>query len=125
MKESMEGSKQMRKPQAIGLEDLRKCLEAGTVQEFWNVLTHQYFSSELIPGSRHVPLDTVGRASTSMPKSTSIVVYCSNYECPQSHVAAEKLAALGFTEVYVYEGGLQEWEEAGYPLVPENQVLTS
>ena len=103
----------------IDLEELRKRLAERSVDEFWNVLTDKYFSGELIPGSRHVALDTIGRVSATMPKDATIIVYCANYDCPQSAMASRKLEALGFTDVYAYEGGLQEWEEEGYELVGE------
>lgn len=47
--------------QTISIEELREQLATGGVDEFWNVLTDEYFSGELIPGSRRVPLDRVGR----------------------------------------------------------------
>lgn len=100
----------------ITLDDLRTRLAAGSIQEFWNVLTDTYFSGELIPGSRRLPLDRIGRSVAGIAREATIVVYCSSYDCPQSHAAAEKLAALGFTNVAVYAGGLQEWEEAGLEL---------
>jgi rhodanese-related sulfurtransferase len=34
-------------------------------------------------------------------------------------MAAEKLVALGFTNVLVYEGGLTEWIEQGNSIVTE------
>ena len=35
----------------------------------------------------------------------------------ESKQAAEKLASLGYTNVFAYEGGLKDWSEAGLPLV--------
>ena len=101
----------------ITIDELRSRLAAGSIDEFWNVLTDQYFSGELIPGSRRVALDTVGRVAATLDRGTTIVVYCANVDCPQSHMAARKLEALGFTSVAVYAGGLDEWEDAGLPLV--------
>jgi rhodanese-related sulfurtransferase len=106
----------------ISLDDLGNRIAAGTVQEFWNVLTDQYYSGELIPGSRRVPLDRIGRVAATLSRESEIIVYCTNFDCPQSHMAAEKLTALGFTHVLVYEGGLQEWEESGRLLVVEEGV---
>ncbi len=83
--------------------------------QFWNVLTDDYFTGEMIPGSRRVPLDKVGRevAESGLAKDAEIVVYCSGPACPQSHAAAEKLTALGFTNVSLFKGGLEEWKAAG------------
>jgi rhodanese-related sulfurtransferase len=103
----------------ITVSELHARLEIGTPAEFWNVLTDDYFTGELIPGSRRVPLDHVGREAhdAGLAKDTEIVVYCSGPTCPQSRAAAEKLAAFGFTEVRAFEGGLEAWRNAGLPLV--------
>jgi rhodanese-related sulfurtransferase len=100
---------------AIDLDELTTELRTGSVAEFWNVLTDEYFGGELIPGSRRVPLDQVGRevTRTGLPKETVIVTYCSGPACPQSRAAAEKLAALGYGNVRPFEGGLTAWKEAG------------
>jgi rhodanese-related sulfurtransferase len=85
----------------------------------WNVLTDDYFTGELIPGSRRVPVDRLGDAlrRSSLAKDAAIVVYCIGPACPQSRQAAEKLVAFGYTRVDVYEGGLQEWTQAGFGVV--------
>ena len=72
----------------------------------------------MILGSRRVPVDQVGREvrGGAIARDTSIVVYCSGPTCPQSRAAAEKLVALGFTDVDLFEGGLEEWRAAGRPL---------
>jgi rhodanese-related sulfurtransferase len=97
-------------------QELRQRLNEGAVPEFWNVLTDDYFTGQLIPGSRRVPLDRVGRevGERSLPEDTEIIVYCSGRDCPQSGAAAAKLMSLGFTNVRAFEGGLQDWTEAGH-----------
>lgn len=117
MQKAAEGTTVDRPYDTITLDELRSQLAAGSIQEFWNVLTDTYFSGEYIPGSRRVPLDQIGRSVAALSRDVTIVVYCSSFDCPQSHAAAEKLAALGFTNVAVYAGGLKEWEDAGYELV--------
>ncbi len=104
----------------ITTEQLAQELQQGTVAQFWNVLTDDYFTGAMIPGSRRVPLDMIGRevAATGLARDTAIVTYCSGPACPQSRMAAEKLTALGFTDVRAYEGGLQAWTEAGRSTEP-------
>ena len=86
--------------------------------EVWNVLTDEYFKGISLPGTVRVPLDTVGRevSNRKLPKDTQIITYCAGPKCPQSHQAAEKLATLGYTNVFVFEGGIEEWEKAGKKL---------
>ncbi|HEV8216246.1 MAG TPA: rhodanese-like domain-containing protein [Gemmatimonadaceae bacterium] len=99
----------------ISTDELAAALRAAEVDQFWNVLTAEYFGGELIPGSRWVPLDTVGREASAkrLDKSARIIVYCSGVTCPNSRDAATKLATLGFTDVRLFEGGLEAWTASG------------
>lgn len=101
----------------IDAAELKRRLDRGLRFEFWNVLTDDYFTHELIPGSRRVPLDQVGRAAAPLAKDAPILVYCSGPSCPQSRLAGEKLATLGFSRVDVFEGGLEQWKTAGHAVV--------
>ena len=109
----------------ITADALARRLAAGDVPQLWNVLTDDYFTGEMIPGSRRVPLDRVGRevAALGLPRDTAIVTYCSGPTCPQSRAAAEKLAALGFTDVRAFEGGLAEWTASGRAVEPLAAVV--
>ncbi|HEX8722753.1 MAG TPA: rhodanese-like domain-containing protein [Pyrinomonadaceae bacterium] len=105
----------MAEVRTITTEELEGRLRAGAGLEFWNVLTDEYFHGEMIPGSRRVPLDRVGREAhaAGLAGDAEVVVYCAGPECPQSRLAAEKLRALGYTNVRAYEGGLEEWKGSG------------
>jgi rhodanese-related sulfurtransferase len=46
-------------------------------------------------------------------KSALIVAYCGSPECPAWKSAATAVAALGYTNVKHYTGGLAGWKEAG------------
>ncbi len=45
-----------------------------------------------------------------------VLVYCSGVTCTDSHTFAARLRGLGFTNVKVYAGGFQEWEEMGFDI---------
>jgi rhodanese-related sulfurtransferase len=102
--------------QTISTQELHQKLQNKAGFQFWNVLTDQYFKGENILGSRHVPLDKVGAEvrQAGIPKNAEIVVYCAGPHCPQSRLAAEKLTKLGYDNVRAYEGGLEQWRQAGY-----------
>jgi rhodanese-related sulfurtransferase len=119
----MNNTETIKNTQIISTEELVTRLEQDEILEFWNVLTKQYYGFENIKGSRHVPLDRIGRevANKNILKDTEIIVYCAGPECPQSGMAAQKLLALGYINVKAYEGGLEEWEAAGLPIEQENQ----
>jgi rhodanese-related sulfurtransferase len=100
----------------ISTQELRQLRDSKRSFEFWNVLTDEWFSGENIPGSRRVPLDKVGSEvrATNLLRNAEIVVYCGGPKCPQSRMAAEKLAKLGYENARAYEGGLEEWKGFGF-----------
>lgn len=106
-------------PIVVTADDLADILSTRTPDAFWNVLTDVYFTGELIAGSRRVPVDRVGReaAETHLDRAAAIIVYCSGPTCPQSRAAAEKLVALGYRDVRLFEGGLEAWKASGRAVV--------
>ncbi len=48
-----------------------------------------------------------------LPKNRTIVIYCDGGQCELSHMVAETLANLGFTRVFIYTGGWEEWSKRG------------
>ena len=105
----------MAEVKTISTGKLQQRLAQGNSLHLWNVLTDGYFKGEMIPGSRRVPLDTIGRevSAAKSSKDEEIIVYCGGPKCPQSLQAAQKLMDLGHTNVKAYEGGLEEWKNAG------------
>jgi len=49
-------------------------------------------------------------------RDRTVVLYCASYDCPASTEAAKRLMRMGFTSVFDYKGGLEEWKRAGYPV---------
>jgi thiosulfate/3-mercaptopyruvate sulfurtransferase len=47
----------------------------------------------------------------------SLVLYCYGTDCVRSRKAGAQAARLGFRDVLWFRGGVQEWREAGYPLL--------
>jgi rhodanese-related sulfurtransferase len=81
-------------------------------------VTDENFLDENTSGWRRVPLDKVGSEvrGTNLPRNAEIIVYCDGPKCPMSRLAAEKLIKLGYDNVRAYEGGLEEWKAAGFPI---------
>jgi len=59
--------------------------------------------------------------------SRPMVLYCRNFRCVRSGIAARWAVRMGYTSVYRYPGGLFEWKEAHPELVqgtvPEQRAL--
>jgi rhodanese-related sulfurtransferase len=55
-------------------------------------------------------------------KDAEVVVYCASGPCPNSGIASNRLAALGYTNVRDYHEGKAEWVEAGLPVEGEARV---
>ena len=47
--------------------------------------------------------------------TTPLVLYCYGPECTRSRIGATRAARMGFRELYVFKGGLMEWQDADLP----------
>lgn len=101
---------------AIARDEVAAKIEAGTATVV-EALPPMYYEDVHLPGARNLPHDQVDElASAVLPdRSAEIIVYCSNEACQNSTVAARRLAQLGYTNVYDYEAGKQDWIDAGLP----------
>lgn len=100
----------------ISREQLRVELEAGAVTVV-DALGGEYYAKQHLPGA--IPLvenDVADRAAALLPnKAAPIVTYCSNPACPNSQRVADRLTALGYTNVRKYRDGIEDWTTAGLP----------
>jgi len=67
-----------------------------------------------IPGSLH--FGNMGEAVKQLNPNDEIVLYCSTKWCHDSINAGLVLEDNGFRKIYRYVGGLEDWEQAHYPL---------
>lgn len=82
-----------------------------------NLLDKEFYDDCRIKDSVHVPFDELEKFVADLDKEkVEIVVYCSNYMCSTSEHAYKKLVAMGFKHVWMYEGGMAEWYQMGYPV---------
>src|SRR5712691_10135537 len=75
------------------------------------------YQAKHIPGSIHFA--TMREALHSLNKEDEIVVYCSDASCIASGALCQLLERNGYPDVLHFAGGLQEWEQAAYPLEGE------
>ena len=73
-----------------------------------------------IEGSRHlVDRDTTcDSLATLLPGSaTPVVFYCNGINCDRSDRAVVIALDCGYTQIYWFRGGIEEWREKNYPLI--------
>jgi rhodanese-related sulfurtransferase len=50
-------------------------------------------------------------------KDAPVLFYCNGLKCGRAAKAAEKAVQLGYTKIYYYAAGMDEWNKQGLPLV--------
>ena len=101
----------------ITREELQALVEAGEVT-LVHALPEPYFRKEHIPGAVQLDHERVDeQAPGRLPdRAAAIVTYCASLACPNSGIAANRLVALGYTNVREYAEGIADWSEAGLPV---------
>ncbi|MER5867481.1 rhodanese-like domain-containing protein [Kitasatospora sp. NPDC002040] len=100
----------------ITRDELAAAIEAEAVTVL-DALGGEYYAQQHLPGALAlVPAEVEARAAALLPDlDAAIVTYCSNPACPNSGQVADRLTALGYTDVRKYREGIQDWTEAGLP----------
>jgi rhodanese-related sulfurtransferase len=100
----------------ITRDQLRAELEAGTITVV-DALGGDYYAKQHLPGAIALVEDDVADRSPALlpDRAAPIAVYCSNPVCPNSQRVADKLVALGYTNVRKYREGIEDWVAAGLP----------
>jgi rhodanese-related sulfurtransferase len=103
---------------AITRDDLNTRIAAGQPIVIVEALPESYFVKERLPGAINIPHDRIRELAPRLlpDKGAEIVTYCASATCRNSHIAAEILGAMGYTNVKVYAGGKQDWLAAGLPI---------
>jgi rhodanese-related sulfurtransferase len=100
----------------ISRDELEARMERGGFQ-LVNVLTPDSFERAHIPRSVNVPVNEIEEMALDLwDPDEDVIVYCSSFDCQASPKAAAILEGLGFTNVFDYEGGIEDWLEGGHPI---------
>lgn len=100
----------------ITREELKAAIDAGTVTVV-DALGGEYHAKQHLPGALALtPAEVDAQAAALLPdRDAAIVTYCSNPACPNSGQVADRLTALGYTNVRKYREGIEDWTAAGLP----------
>ena len=73
-----------------------------------------------IPGAVSLPMTefeaTYEKVAPFLSEEKSIVIYCIGGKCTDSALLARELHKKGHRELFVYKGGIEEWQARGYPV---------
>jgi rhodanese-related sulfurtransferase len=103
-------------PEPITRAEVQQAVAAGvTIVE---ALPAPYFEDGHLPGAANLPHDSdeATIAAVLPDRGRAVVVYCANRACANSGVLGRRLEQLGYADVRVYEGGKEDWVEAGLML---------
>jgi rhodanese-related sulfurtransferase len=103
----------------ISREKLKALIDSGAQHKLVEALPKKYFDSEHLPNAINIPHDEIESSAAVHlhDKSEPVIVYCANIDCQNSHIAAESLRKLGYTNVCEYHEGKKDWTEAGLPMI--------
>ena len=100
--------------QIIARDELKARIDSGADIRLVMVAGSWHYNQMRLPGS--IQINTLETALKTLDKDDDIIVYCTGGVCMASIQAYHTLKAHGYRHVRRYEGGLMEWEAAGYPL---------
>lgn len=100
----------------ITRNELKAAIDAGTVTVV-DALGGQYYAKQHLPGAIALVREDVDHLAPGLlpDLDATIVTYCSNPACPNSGQVADRLTALGYTNVSKYREGIEDWVDAGLP----------
>jgi rhodanese-related sulfurtransferase len=100
----------------VSVREVRAALETSSSIIVLEALPARYFQQGHLPGARQIPHDeSLAQVAPQLisGKAVPVIVYCASATCENSREAAERLQALGYTQVSVFEGGKAAWKAAG------------
>ena len=104
----------------IGLDEFQEHVAA---HQGWciDARAPAFYQAGHVPGALNVPREDFEHGYTRVrpllesAKETSIIVYCSDADCPDGELVAGALSRLGYRQLFVYKEGWEEWSRAGLP----------
>jgi rhodanese-related sulfurtransferase len=85
-------------------------------KDFVFVNVHIPFEGDIAGTDLSIPYDTITQNLDKLPadKNAKIVLYCRSDR--MSNIAAREMADLGYTNLYNLDGGMVDWESAGFAI---------
>jgi rhodanese-related sulfurtransferase len=105
-------------PRILTGEQLKASMDAKQKMVVIDTRTPDEFAQARIAGSVNIPAGFVRALSNRLPKdkATLLVFYCRGTGCTLSPEAADEAAALGHTNLAIYQAGIPDWLLKRYPI---------
>jgi len=91
---------------------------------FIDARTSAEYKAGHIPQAVSLPLESFDYQTPPLvdfPVNQMIITYCEGVSCSESIDLAVHLNEIGFNNVFIYIGGWEEWQPAGYPVKEGDQ----
>ncbi len=103
----------------VTADELLRKIEDGGAFVLVDALAPMVYAHSHLPGAINLPPSDIdpSRIARRIPdRNAEIIVYCSSPDCHDSVETAQRLQALGYTNVRRYAGGKNGWRDLGLPL---------
>ena len=80
-----------------------------------DVRTPEEYAEAHVDGAKLIPLQELEQRLSEVPKDKRVYVYCRSGK--RSVAASNILVKAGFTNIENVVGGINAWQESGYPVV--------
>jgi rhodanese-related sulfurtransferase len=102
-------------PKETDRETLKALTRRGA--QLIDVRAREEFERLHLPGAASIPLSMISRSTADrLQWDKAVIVYSQGCLCDLSARAAWRLASLGFTQVFRYKAGLEDWLANGFPI---------
>lgn len=102
----------------IDASTLRAMMASDRDLPVFNTMSELECLDHRIPGTRCLACEDVENNPSVLPqdKERDIVFYCESAGCYRSCRAAQAAVKAGYRQVYVLQGGMPAWKQAGYDM---------
>lgn len=107
----------------ISAEELKALIESDKSVVVIDSRGEGYFDGEVIEGAKVLSAQDANEESLAKiipSKDAKVVFYCTNLECPASKISVIKAEKAGYSNLYKYAGGIEDWKAKGYPTTKVN-----
>jgi len=102
----------------ISVDELNDAMNAGRMLVIVDVRSEaaRMVDTRVIPGALLADVNSVDRIAGEVPVDVELVIYCNCPNEASAALVAKALMAHGYKRVRPLLGGLDAWDEAGFPL---------